>query len=181
MTCGEGGMITTSDAAVADRVGLLRSHGTRVAYVHEELGYNHRMTDIHAAIGLAQLRRLDRLNARRAANAHVYDRVLADSGARQPTVDHRAHSVWHQYTLQVDASRRDPVASRLRQRGIGVGIYYPLPIHRQPSYRDLASGVSCPVSEAASESVLSIPVHPGLTQEDVAYVASEVKHALAEV
>jgi perosamine synthetase len=181
MTCGEGGMITTSDPRIAERIRLLRSHGMRVAYVHEELGYNHRMTDIHAAIGLAQLPRLDGFNSRRAANAAVYDRVLADSGACQPTVDHRARSAWHQYTLRIDPSRRDAVAARLRQRGIGVGIYYPIPIHQQPSYRDLANGVSCPVAEAASERVLSIPVYPGLTQDDVAYIASEVKHALVEV
>jgi perosamine synthetase len=153
----------------------------RVAYVHEELGYNHRLTDVHAAIGPAQLSRLDELNARRTENAEAYDRMLAGSGACQPTVDQRARSVWHQYTLQLAPSRRDAVASRLRGRGIGVGIYYPIPIHRQPSYRDLASGVSCPVSEAAAECVLSIPVHPGLTPEDVAYIAREVTHALAEV
>lgn len=176
MTSGEGGMIATSDPDVAERAAMLRSHGSTDRYVHEELGYNYRMSEVHAAIGLAQLQRLEERNAARSANAAHYD---AELGLPRPAVLPNAHPAWHQYTLLLERGRRNAVAVRLEQVGVGVGIYYPTPIHHQPLYRRLGFTASCPNAEAAAERVLSIPVHPGLNSEDRHYVVEQVKSALS--
>jgi perosamine synthetase len=181
LTCGEGGMITTSDPAIAERARLLRNHAMRAGYTHEELGFNFRMTDIHAAIGLAQLSRLDELNAMRAANADFYDVAFADAPASRPTVHPAARSAWHQYTLLVASQHRDQLVARLRARGVGVGVYYPIPVHRQPAYRNIGGHAQHPIAEAAAERVLSVPVHPGVRAIDRAYIATEVRRALAEL
>jgi perosamine synthetase len=180
MTCGEGGIVTTSNPQLADQLRLLRSHGMRRAYVHEEFGYNARMTDIHAAIGLAQLPKLAQFNARRAAHARAYDREFAAQGICRPAVHPRARSVWHQYTILLESGRRDAVAARLRSRGIAAGVYYPVPIHRQPIYEYLRGATTCPEAERAAERVLSIPVHPGIDEDQRAYIALEVTRAAAE-
>jgi perosamine synthetase len=180
MTCGEGGIITTSDAQLADRLRLLRSHGMRQAYVHEQFGFNARMTDIHAAIGLVQLPKLPQFNARRAAHARAYDREFETHGVCRPVVKPRARCVWHQYTILLQPGHRDAIAARLRSRGIAAGIYYPVPIHRQPIYMELRGATACPVAERAAERVLSIPVHPGLSEDQRAYIAMEVTRAVAE-
>ena len=174
-------MITTSDPAVDQRARLLRSHAMRVAYTHEEVGFNFRMTDIHAAIGLAQLSRLDELNARRADNAAFYDVAFAGASVRRPTLHPAARSAWHQYTLLVPREHRDILVARLRTRGVGVGVYYPIPVHRQPAYRNIGGRDHHPIAEAAAERVLSIPVHPGVRAVDRAYVAAQVQCALAEL
>jgi dTDP-4-amino-4,6-dideoxygalactose transaminase len=153
----------------------------RVAYTHEELGFNFRMTDIHAALGLAQLSRLDELNAIRAANAVFYDGALADAPVSRPALHPAAQSAWHQYTLLVAREHRDQLAARLRERGVGVGVYYPIPVHRQPAYRNIGARAHHPIAEAAAECVLSIPVHPGVREVDRAYIATEVQRALAEL
>jgi perosamine synthetase len=179
MTCGEGGMLCTSDAILAEQAALLRAHGMRLRYVHEALGFNFRMTDIHAALGLVQLSRLDELNAARRANAAYYDATLA--GACRPVIHDASRSAWHQYTLVVDPCRRDRVVAQLRQRGIGVDIYYPVPINQQLIYQDLGMEDVYPVAEMAARSVFSIPVHPGLTRDELAYIAHEVNDVLADV
>jgi dTDP-4-amino-4,6-dideoxygalactose transaminase len=180
MTCGEGGIVTTSDPQLADRLRLLRSHGMRQAYIHEEFGFNARMTDIHAAIGLVQLPKLPQFNARRAANARAYDRDFEASGICRPAVQPRARCVWHQYTILLEPGRRDAIAARLRNRGIAVGVYYPVPIHRQPIYEHLSHASACPEAERAAERVLSIPVHPGIDEDQQSFIATEVCRAVAE-
>jgi perosamine synthetase len=177
MTCGEGGMLCTSDADLAERARMLRNHGMRVRYRHEMLGYNLRLTDVHAAIGIAQLARLDELNRARRENAASYDTNLV--GARRTALYPGAESAWHQYTLIVDRDRRDAVAARVEARGVGVGIYYPVPVHRQPLAEPLGISACCPNADAAADAVLSIPVHPGLSAEDRAYVVEVVNDALA--
>jgi perosamine synthetase len=178
MTSGEGGMICTSDPEVADRARLLRAHGMRQRYRHDLLGHNFRMTDVHAAIGLAQLRRLDHFNQARRDTAAFYDANLR--GAKRPDTLPGARSAWHQYTLIVEPSRRDALVEHLTARGIGVAIYYPVPVHRQPIAAQLGlASADCPAADAASFSVLSIPVHPGLSHDDRAYVAREVNNGLA--
>ena len=117
----------------------------------------------------------------RAEHARDYDRAIGGSGVRRPSVHPRAKPAWHQYTLQLDPSRRELIAERLREQGVSVGIYYPIPLHRQPVYAHQNDTTSCPVAESAAQSVLSIPVHPGLDEEQVAYVARNVRDALFEV
>jgi perosamine synthetase len=178
MTTGEGGMLTTDDAALADRVRLLREHGTRQRYHHESLGYNFRMTDIHAAIGVAQLAKLPALTARRRQIAARYDAELR--GVTIPRVRPGVTHVYHQYTLRVP--QRDDFAARLAERGVGTGIYYPIPVHRQPVFAKLGyADERHPASERLAAEVLSIPVHPGLTDGEISAVIAAVNGVAAEL
>jgi len=178
MTTGEGGMITTADGDLAEWARLRREHGMKVRYHHEVLGYNFRMTDIHAAIGLAQLDKLPAFNARRIAIAARYTESLR--GVVTPWQRPGATHVFHQYTLRV--LKRDAFVDRLRERGVGTGVYYPIPVHRQKPFIELGYGdQSFPVSEQLSEEVVSIPVHPGLSDEDVDAVIDAVNAATAEL
>jgi perosamine synthetase len=176
MTSGEGGMLTTADSELVDRVRLLREHGMTVRYHHETLGYNLRMTDIHAAIALAQLAKLPAFNARRLEIAARYDAEL--QGVVVPLVRPGVSHVYHQYTLRV--ARRDEFATRLAALGVGTGIYYPIPVHRQKPFVALGYGDQrYPISEQLAGEVLSIPVHPGLSDDDVATVIQAVNEVAA--
>lgn len=178
MTTGEGGIITTDDAGYAERVRLLREHGMKVRYHHDLVGYNFRMTDLGAAIGLAQLPKLPAYNERRRAIAARYDAELR--GVVTPHVRPGVTHVYHQYTIRV--SERDAFAERLRERGVGSGIYYPIPVHRQKPYQALGYGEqSFPVTDRLTEQVLSIPVHPSLTDDEVATVIGAVNETAAEL
>jgi dTDP-4-amino-4,6-dideoxygalactose transaminase len=177
MTTSEGGMLTTDDQRVADAARRLRSHGERAAYEHVDLGFNYRMTNIAAAIGIEQLKRLPELNARRIANAGFLDRALSgiQTPRRRPQVTH----VFHQYTLRVPA-QRDEFMKQLRARGVESRVYYPLAIHQQPLYRKLGyDAVSLPEAERAAAEVVSIPVHPSLSQADLERVANAVREVAA--
>jgi perosamine synthetase len=178
MTTGEGGMVTTADPAVADRARLMREHGMRVRYQHEMVGYNFRMTDIHASIGLAQLAKLPGYNARRRQIAARYDRELR--GVVTPRVQPGVTHVYHQYTIRVN--RRDEFVDQLKERGVGTGIYYPIPVHRQKPLLELGYGdLRFPVSERLAGEVLSIPVHPSLTDDEVETVIAAVNGVAAEL
>jgi len=178
MTTGEGGMITTHDGDLAERVRLLREHGMKVRYHHEVVGYNFRMTDIAAAIGLAQLPKLPGYNDRRRAIAARYDAEL--QGVITPFVRPGVTHVYHQYTIRV--SDRDGFAERLKERGVGSAIYYPIPVHRQKPFVALGLGDgSYPVTDRLTEQVLSIPVHPALTDDEVSTVIGAVNQTAAEV
>ncbi len=160
MTTGEGGMITTADADLADWARLRREHGMKVRYHHDVLGYNFRMTDIHAAIGLAQLKKLPAFNARRTAIAARYGDALR--GVVVPRVRPGVTHVFHQYTLRV--LKRDAFAERLRERGVGTGVYYPIPVHRQkPLHRARLRRPVLPDQRAA---LRGGPLHPGSPRPD---------------
>ncbi|MDQ2853505.1 MAG: DegT/DnrJ/EryC1/StrS family aminotransferase [Chloroflexota bacterium] len=178
MTTGEGGMVTTVDPELADRVRLSREHGMRVRYHHESVGFNFRMTDIHASIGLAQLTKLPGYNARRRQIAARYDTQL--DGVVTPAVTPGVTHVYHQYTIRVN--RRDEFVELLRQRGVGTGIYYPIPVHQQKPFVALGYGEQrYPVSERLCREVVSIPVHPSLTDDEVGRVISAVNVVAAEL
>jgi perosamine synthetase len=178
MTTGEGGMLTTDDPAVADRARLLREHGMRVRYHHEVVGYNFRMTDVHAAIGLAQLAKLAGYNERRRAIATRYDAELR--GVVTPSVRPGVTHVYHQYTIRV--ARRDEFVERLRERGVGTGIYYPIPVHRQGPFVELDYGdLPLPVTERLTGEVVSIPVHPSLSDAEVDAVIEAVNAVAADL
>jgi perosamine synthetase len=173
ITTGEGGMITTNDAEVAEKARLLRDHGSPVRYQHETLGYNLRMNDMQAAIGLTQLPKLAGWNKKRQENAEFLTRELSKvAGVVPPPVRDNGEHVFHQYTIRV--SNRDEAAEKLREQGVGVGVHYPLPIHKQPYYQKLGFQDSLPVSEAASREVLSLPVHPSLSQADLEHIVGAV-------
>ena len=178
MTTGEGGMVTTADAELADRVRLTREHGMRVRYHHDVVGYNFRMTDIHASIGLAQLDKLPGYNLRRREIAARYDAEL--QGVILPTAPADVTHVYHQYTIRVH--RRDAFAERLRDLGVGTGIYYPIPVHRQKPFVALGYGEQrFPVTDLLTDQVVSIPVHPSLTVDEVSAVIEAVNRVAAEL
>ncbi len=173
MTTIEGGMITTNDPAVAERARLIRNHGSPKRYLHESLGYNFRMTDLQAAIGLVQLPKLSGWNEQRKQNAAFLTAELSKlAGITPPKVREGCDHVFHQYTIR--AENRDAALEKLAQKGIGVGVYYPLPIHQQPLYTQMGYDVHLPVTEAAALEVLSLPVHPALTQAELEEIAAAV-------
>ena len=170
MTTGEGGMVTTDDDEIAAQARMLRNHGQSERYLHERIGFNWRMTDVAAAIGMAQLDRLQETNDRRRANARRLNEGC--DWVVTPTERAGCHHVYHQYTVRAP-ERRDELLSHLRERGVGAVVYYPMPIHRQPVYRRLGYRDALPVAERLSTEVLSLPVHPSLTEHDVDTVARE--------
>ncbi len=170
MTTGEGGIMTTSDPDVAARARVFRNHGQAVRYHHGSLGYNYRMTDMAAAIGLVQLKRLPDFNGRRAANAAYFQQNLTDRAVKPFVMDGASH-VFHQYTIRV--RDRERFTGYLGEKGIGYGVHYPVPLHRQPLLAAY-NGLRLPVAEQAAQEVVSIPVHPSLSAEDLAYIAGAV-------
>ncbi len=178
MTTGEGGMVTTDDGELAERIRLLREHGMKVRYHHDVVGYNFRMTDLAAAIGLAQLPKLPGYNGRRRAIAARYDAELR--GVITPVVRSGVTHAYHQYTIRV--RERDAFAERLKERGVGCAIYYPFPVHRQKPFVALGYGSeSHPVTDRLTAQVLSIPVHPSLTDDEVATVIGVVNETAATI
>jgi perosamine synthetase len=169
----EGGMITTNDDHIAEQCRLLRNHGMKRRYYHDMVGYNFRMTDLHAAIGLAQLNRLTMFTAQRQANA-VYFNEHINSVVTPQVQDGREH-VWHQYTICVDGGRdRDAAVKQLNDAGVGTGVFYPVPAHQQAYMREMAGEFHLPVTERLAHEVISLPVHPRLTQADREQIVAEV-------
>jgi len=181
MTTGEGGLVTTDSDEVADTLRLLRHHGQRERYVHEMLGFNCRLTDIQAAIGLAQLDRIDGLTTRRRSNAAYLASHLHDlGGITLPQVLPDYRHVFHQFTIRIPGLR-NVVARHLHEMGVGTGIHYPLPVHQQPVYRALGYHDALPCAEQASQDVLSLPVQPSLTTGDLDIVAERLRVLLARL
>lgn len=178
MTTGEGGMITTNDKMIADKIRLLRNHGSKVRYYHEELGFNFRMTDIQAAIGVEQLKKLDKLNGIRVRNALIFNKMLDGiKGIITPKILPDIIHVFHQYTIRVTKEfslTRDELAEKLKAKGIQTGIFYPLPIHKQKLYQRLGYNDRLPVSERISKEVLSLPVHPGIIKKNIEYIIKSI-------
>ncbi|MBI5495490.1 MAG: DegT/DnrJ/EryC1/StrS family aminotransferase [Deltaproteobacteria bacterium] len=171
MTSGEGGMITLQDASVAKRARMIRNHGMQERYKHEMIGFNLRMTDLHAAIGITQLRKLKERNEARRRHAKYYSTRL--KGVVLPQEHAKAHHVFHQYTIRV-AHQRDEAVKKLGAAGVGAGIYYPRPIHQQPFYLEMGFRDSLPITERLAQEVISIPVRPDMTEDDAAYVVDVV-------
>lgn len=169
MTAGEGGMVVTNSREIAKSVRLLRNQGQEIRYQNEIVGLNNRMSDIHAAIGRVQLRKLAAWTQKRQENAKFYDTYL--TGVRIPEVSDGAVHVYHQYTIRVIDQDRDQFAKELANRGVGSGVYYPVPNHRLPAYN---LNLDLPVTEVAATQVLSIPVYPSLTEADLESIVSAV-------
>ena len=177
MTTGEGGMITTDDADIAQLARRLVNHGKSDKYLHTELGYNYRMTNISAAIGSAQLRKLDRMNELRRRHAQHFLKNISRAGLQLPFCDPGVFHVYHQFVLKVTdefpLSRSDFLAY-LQEKGIGTAVHYPIPVHLQPLYRAPGTEYHCPVSEDCAERVLSIPVHPQITDQECDYITTTI-------
>jgi perosamine synthetase len=170
---GEGGMVTTDDDAVADQVRMLRHHGMRDRYEHEQLGYNFRLSDLHAAIGLVQLGRVEEFTRRRRVNA---DRLSEGITTVQTPYTRPGYGhVWHQYTVRVASGMdRDAARARLGVGGVGTGVYYPTPAHQLGYMRTAAGEFSLPETERAAREVFSLPVHPLLTDQELETIVTEV-------
>jgi perosamine synthetase len=177
MITGEGGMVTTNDKPSADKLRLIVNHGQSEKYLHTMLGYNYRMTDIAAAIGIVQLKKLEKFNMRRRKNAEYYAANLTAKGIVKPKVAENVQHVYHQYVIQVTNDfplTRSALMDLLKAKGIGSAVHYPIPIHRQPLYAPVADPDPCPVATRLSGTVLSLPVHPSLDTKDLAYVCETI-------
>jgi len=171
--CGEGGMITTDDDGIAEQCRMLRNHGMKRRYYHEMLGYNYRLTDLQAAIGLVQLERLPEFSQKRASNAKYLNSRI--ESMIKPKEKQGFKHVWHQYTVRVRKDQdRDHVAQQLNNAGIGTGIYYPIPTHKQPYIKEICGEMTLPVAEQMAKEVISLPVHSQLSTEDLKFIVEEV-------
>jgi len=175
MTTGEGGMITTNDSELERRARLIIDHGQTEKYRHVILGYNYRMPEVCAAIGLVQLRKLEFFNKKRRENAGVLTKgVQKISGLIPPRVSDGVKHVFYQYVVRVEndfPTGRDGLAEHLEKMGVGTAVHYPIPIYKQPLYGELGYGkTTCPRAEDACKRVLSLPVHPAVTEKDIAYI-----------
>ena len=192
VTTAEGGAATTQSAELAERMRLLRSHGvTRDAdlmrgdshgpwyYQQIELGLNYRLTDLQAALGVAQMRRLDEYVARRNELAQRYDRLLSDLPVQRPGRDNQAYSAFHLYIVRVDPDRRRAVFEHLRANGIGVNVHY-IPVHTQPYWQRFGFGLGqYPAAEDYYARAISLPLYPTMSEDDQDTVVRVLSEALA--
>jgi perosamine synthetase len=184
VTTGEGGMITTDDDVLADRLRVLRNQGMRARYVYEVAGHNYRLTDLQAALAIPQLAGLEDSTSRRQHNADRLIAGLADvPGLRLPRQLEGRRHVWHQFTVlltdQAPVDREEFVA-KLAERGVGSGVYYPKLVHDYDCYRDNPQVVSSevPVATSVAERVVSLPVHPKLSGDDLDTIVAGVRDVL---
>jgi dTDP-4-amino-4,6-dideoxygalactose transaminase len=181
MTTGEGGMVVTDDDAVAERTASFVNHGRDAdggSYAHPRLGHNLRMTSMAAAIGRVQLEKLPAWIQHRRSHAATLSAGLADvPGVEIPVEPDGTRHAYHQYTVR--CADRDGLEERLADNGVGSAVYYPSPIHELGAYDGY--DVTAPAAAAAADSVLSVPVHPGLTAEDVAHVVETVRQASPQI
>ncbi len=184
---GEGGVITTQDEDLAKDLKSFRQHGMDMngKYEYVQLGYNYRTTDILAAIALSQLKKADRFNRARAANAKKLTIGLRGmKGLTLPTVRPDRTSVFHQYTVRITNSfpvSREKFISKLKQRGITAAIYYPKPLHHYPHIAKMGyKEGDFPIAEQAAQEVVSLPVHPSLSEDDIDYIIKTIKEIARE-
>ncbi|NYZ75460.1 DegT/DnrJ/EryC1/StrS aminotransferase family protein [Candidatus Micrarchaeota archaeon] len=176
MTTMEGGAILTDNDELAANARIIRNVGMRARYEYLFVGYNYRMTGVGAAIGLEQLKKLDGWTEKRRKNAEMLNDLLKKvKQVKTPFCDERAFHVYHQYTLK--AENRDGLKAHLDAAGIGNAVFYPTPLHSIPV---LEAKGSCPTTEKICKEVLSLPVHPSLSEEDVHKVAESVTAFYAE-
>lgn len=176
---GEGGALTSDDEQIAKFARAARSHGQRSRYHHDFAGYNYRMTGFQGAVLRIKLRRLDGWTARRQQIAAAYGRLLAGARLDLPFDDPRDESVFHQFVIY--ASNRDALAAQLAAREIDTAVHYPVPLHLQPAYSMLGYPAGTfPSAEQACERVLSLPMYPGMSGEQILHVAESVREALKD-
>ncbi len=183
---GEGGMLATNDPSIAESAKRFRQHGMGAQYEYLSLGYNYRMTDLAAALGRVQLRRLPRIGADRRANAAFYDAELAGvDGITTPLVPANASHAYHQYSILIDPTQtangadRNAVRAALAASGVGSGIYYPIPLHLHPLFASYGYGRGdFPIAERVSEQILALPIHPLLDRDQLAHVVRSLREAV---
>lgn len=180
---GEGGMITTNDFQLYEKIKLLRSHGQEKKYFHTSLGLNYRMTDVEAAIGIEQLKKLDTFIQKRRQNARYLSESLSEiEGIIIPFTEEYVDHSYHQYAVLLGSNKlhwtRDELIAAVKEEGIGTGVHYPRPLHKQPIFNNLSINLSLPVSEDISEKIFSIPVYPGLDEKDLGLIVQGIAKVL---
>jgi dTDP-4-amino-4,6-dideoxygalactose transaminase len=177
---GDGGLISTGDGAVAERVRLLRHHGQDRKDVHEEIGFNSRLDDMQAAVLRVRLTHLDAMTKARRQVAAWYRDALAPLPVELPHEAEWADHIWYLYVVRVDANERDRVVAGLRERGIGCAVHYSIPLSRQPAMvRAGITGPPVPEAEKIAARQLAIPMDPAMTAADVDAVAAALREVLA--
>lgn len=168
ITTAEGGVVTTDDDKAAQIARSFINHGSEKVYYHTRLGYNYRMTDIEAAIGVEQLKKLDKFNSARRVNSLELSAFLKKfPSVKVPEESADYFHIYHQYTIRVTNGKRDEVIKGLSDNGVGAKVFYPIPLHKQPYYAQVLKKIPVlPVSEKAAAEVISLPVHPGLTDQE---------------
>lgn len=171
---GDAGMVTGNDRDLLEKIRCLRNHGRSSKYEHQELGWGERLDALQAAILNVKLRHLEEWTEARRARARSYSTLLANCDIVTPYEAPYVRHVYHLYVIR--ARRRDELAAHLRERGIGVGVHYPIPLHRQPAYQELGyDALQLPHTEAASREVLSLPLSPELEEVQLASVVERIK------
>jgi perosamine synthetase len=174
MTTGEGGVITTSSDEMAETMRLIRTHGEKAKYASLMLGYNYRMSEIQAAIGLVQLEKLPTFLDRRRENARRLTKILAKTEKLQlPSESKERQHSWYLYTVRLKnaaENERNKIVAGLKKNGIGAETYYANPVHLMPYYRDSFGKRKLPETEKAAKQVFSLPVHPSVTEEQIDYI-----------
>ncbi|WP_146809512.1 DegT/DnrJ/EryC1/StrS family aminotransferase [Aneurinibacillus danicus] len=172
---GDGGMMVTDDETIANKIRLLRVHGSVLKYHHSLIGYNSRLDELQAAMLTVKLAYIDEWNKQRRKKAEVYTEAFKDLPLKLPGVKSDYYSVYHLYV--VGTEHRDELTAFLREHGIATGIYYPVPLHLQKVYHHLCYTTgSLPESEKAAITTMAIPLYPELTEEDQDYVISVIRH-----
>jgi len=194
MTCGEGGMLTTNDDELAEKVKTFRGHGIKSSSLERDnefrkpweriaslAGYNYRMSDILAAVGIEQLKKLDSLNKRRREIAEYFNNALSLEELQLPTESTNCKHVYQMYVIKVSKSiYRDKFVSSLRSKGIGASVHFDPPAHKHPYYIRRYGEKILPITEEVSKSVVSLPMYPQLTTEQLNTIISKVKESLLE-
>jgi dTDP-4-amino-4,6-dideoxygalactose transaminase len=175
---GDGGLVTTNCAPVAERLLKLRNHGSKVRYHHDEIGYNSRLDEIQAAVLRVKLKRVNAYNEARRRVAAQYAQVLAGLDVEVPYEDGIGLHVYHQYTILTD--RREEVMAALQEAQVGHAIYYPVPLHRQAAFDDRTKAPpSLPVTESVAYRCLSLPIFPELEDAQIDFIGERIRAALA--
>ena len=181
MTTGEGGMITTNDTKLAEKLQFMRNHGEKEKYKSLMLGYNYRMPEMQAAIGVVQLKRLPKFLAKRSENAKRLTEKLKKAKRLQlPKEPEGYKHSWYLYTVRMKGAKkeeRDKIVEELKRKGIGAEVYYMHPVHLMPYYRKFGK-YRLPETEKIAEQVFSLPIHPGVTAEQIDFIGETVLHLL---
>ncbi len=168
---GDGGMAVTNNDEVAEKIRMLRDQGRKDKYEHLLLGYNFRMSELHAAIGRIQLKHLEEWITRRNEIARIYNDIL-DGVVRVPQVKPWARHSWYVYTIRTE--KRDALREYLKGEGVATGLYYPIPVHMQPAIKTIAPSEHLPITEKVVREIISLPMHPLLKDEDVYEIGKKV-------
>jgi dTDP-4-amino-4,6-dideoxygalactose transaminase len=171
---GDGGMIVTNDEKLADRLKLIRVHGSKVKYEHIAIGYNSRLDEMQAAVLRVKLKYIQKWNGLRNQHAHTYNELLKDTGIKLPTEREDCTHVYHLYTIQ--SEKRDEIIKHLSKNEIASGVYYPIPVHLQEVYKNLGyKKGDLPVAEDACTKTFALPLYPEMTKEQQEYVVATIK------